>query len=177
MLGSVLAILGFERVERATNTKTEKVFWLSDSSDTRECDATVLFKPGKLVRFDIGFIGPGNSEISKDKLTRYARELEIDGSAYASHTFIIVDRLPDTSKTKEVAVKIGADIVQMSMQYWPRDLAQRLEARLGYKHELCDMSDGKIGDYLKAKLSTVPIEEFLVGMSVKVADDIETQED
>ncbi len=36
VLGAFLTILGFERVDPATNTRTEKVFWLSDSHDTRE---------------------------------------------------------------------------------------------------------------------------------------------
>jgi len=103
VLGSVLSILGFQQVERATIIKTQKVFWLADSSDTRECDATLLYQPGKLVRFDIGFIGPGNSEISKDKLTRYAREMDISGASYTSQTFIIVDRLPNTRKTRKAA--------------------------------------------------------------------------
>ncbi|MBI3738598.1 MAG: CfrBI family restriction endonuclease [Chloroflexi bacterium] len=175
VLGSVLSILGFRKVEPATNTETERVFWLSDSSDTRECDATVLLHPGKLARFDIGFIGPGNSEISKDKLTRYARELELSGNAYASQTFIVVDRLPDTSKTRKAASKIGAEIIQMSMQYWPRDLAQRLDKRLAYKHELRSMPDEAIGEYLKTRLADIRIEEFLTGVSSSdTQDDADT---
>lgn len=70
VLGSVLSILGFDRVDHATNTRSERVFWLSDSRETRESDATLVVSPGKVARFDIGFIGPGNSEISKDKLSR-----------------------------------------------------------------------------------------------------------
>jgi len=77
ILGSFLTILGFQRVDPATNSRTRDVFWLSDSSDLRESDATLLFRPGKLARFDIGFIGPGNSEISKDKLSRFARKIEL----------------------------------------------------------------------------------------------------
>jgi hypothetical protein len=177
VLGSVLAILGFQHVDRRTNTKTEKVFWLADSSDTRECDATLLLKPGKLVRFDIGFIGPGNSEISKDKLTRYAREIELGGQAYASHTFIVVDRLPDTSKTRQAADKIGAEIVQMSMQYWPRDLAQRLEGRIGYKHRLTRMPDFKIGEYLRERLAAISIENFLTGFKPEQLGDASTSDE
>src|SRR5262245_33163075 len=73
ILGSFLTILGFERVDPQRNVKDRGVFWLSDSSDIRESDATLLVEPGKLARFDIGFIGPGNPEISKDKLSRFAR--------------------------------------------------------------------------------------------------------
>jgi hypothetical protein len=166
ILGSILSILGFQRVNPATNTLTRNVFWLSDSSDDRESDATVLLKPGKLIRFDIGFIGPGNSEISKDKLSRYAREFELKGRSASSKTFVIVDRLPNTSKTSAVAKRIGAEIVQMSMQYWPRELAQRLSKHMGYLHELSTISDEVIGKYLEDKLKTIRVQEFLTGVSV-----------
>lgn len=161
ILGSLLTILGFERVDPATNSRTSKVFWLSDSSDIRESDATLLFKPGKLARFDIGFIGPGNSEISKDKLSRFAREMELSGNKDSSVTFIIVDRLPSTGKTEKAAEKIGAEIIQMSMQYWPRNLAKRLGERLNIKHALQTMPDNKIRDYLNAKLVNMPVQDFL----------------
>ncbi|NJN97181.1 MAG: CfrBI family restriction endonuclease [Anaerolineales bacterium] len=167
VLGSFLTILGFQRVNPATNTKLEGVFWLSDNSDLRESDATLLFKPGKLARFDIGFIGPGNSEISKDKLTRYAREIETIGSTHSSVTFIVVDRLPETSKTKTMAEQIEAEIVQMSMQYWPRQLAQKLGDRFSFKHELQTMPDDKIQPFLKAKLSTIAIQDFISSVSLE----------
>ncbi len=136
--------MGFERVNPLTNRKTEKVFWLSDSSDLRESDATLLLSPGKLARFDIGFIGPGNSEISKDKLSRYAREVEREGAKHNSVTFIVVDRLPRTGKTETAAREIEAEIIQMSMQYWPKLLAQRIGERLGYQHELQTLPDNEI---------------------------------
>ncbi|HZP81770.1 MAG TPA: CfrBI family restriction endonuclease [Chthonomonadaceae bacterium] len=165
VLGSVLTVLGFQRVDPKTNRRTRKVFWLSDSQDERECDATLLMEPGKLARFDIGFIGPGNSEISKDKLSRYAREIELAGGAHSAATFIVVDRLPKTGKTEQAAKRIQAEIVQMSMQYWPRELAQRLGNRLGFKHRLQTMRDDEIGDYLQTALAVVPIQDFLIGVS------------
>ncbi len=165
ILGSFLSILGFERVNPATNTKDHGVFWLSDSSDNRESDATLLVKRGKLARFDIGFIGAGNSEISKDKLSRYAREVEMAGVKRSSVTFIVVDRLPKTGKTQEAADAIGAEIIQMSMKYWPRELAQRLGVRLGIKHPLQKIADGEISDYLERQLNAIQVQEFLVGVS------------
>ncbi|MEW5985145.1 MAG: CfrBI family restriction endonuclease [Chloroflexota bacterium] len=63
VLGSVLTILGFKHVENAASPYLDRVFWLSDSSDVRECDATIRLRAGKLARFDIGFIGKGNPEI------------------------------------------------------------------------------------------------------------------
>lgn len=167
VLGSALSLLGFEQIEPDSTRKTNKVFWLSDSRADRESDATVLLQPGKLIRFDIGFIGPGNSEISKDKLSRYARRIEIGGRAFSSQTFIVVDRLPETGKTREAAEKIGAEIIQMSMQHWPRELAQRLEARLGYKHPLARLSDAKVREYLKSNVAQIQIENFLTGVSAE----------
>ncbi len=166
ILGSFLTILGFERVNPSTNTKSSGVFWLSDSRE-RESDATLLIQPGKVVRFDIGFIGAGNSEISKDKLSRYARELDIAGISNKSTTFVIVDRLPRTVKTQEAAALVGAEIVQMSMQYWVRELSQRLGERFGIQHELQSIKDDEITDYLLAKLSTIPVQDFLSGISAE----------
>lgn len=164
ILGSLLSILGFQRVNPATNTRSEKVFWLSDSSDLRESDATLIIQPGKVVRFDIGFIGSGNSEISKDKLSRYAREMEMGGESHTSLTFIVVDRLPATSKTKEAARRIGAEIVQMSMQYWPREVARLLGIRFGFRHELQEMADGEIRAYLARELEAIAVQDFLAGV-------------
>jgi hypothetical protein len=166
ILGSILTILGFQRVNPATNIKTNNVFWLSDSSNEREADATVLLKPGKLIRFDIGFIGPGNSEISKDKLSRFSRIIEQQGKSASSQTFVVVDRLPSTSKTSGAAKRIGAEIVQMSMQYWPRELAQRLAKVTGYRHELSTMGDDVIDDYLANQIRGIQIQDFLSGVSV-----------
>lgn len=174
ILGTFLTIMGFERVDPANNTKDAGVFWLSDSSDTRECDATLLVSPGKLARFDIGFIGPGNSEISKDKLSRYAREVEVAGEKSSSVTFIVVDRLPKTGKTETAAKAIEAEIIQMSMKHWPRELAVRLGERLDIKHKLQDLSDEEIGDFLKAAVDDVAVQDFLVGVS---ASDLEVEVD
>ncbi|MDQ3688257.1 MAG: CfrBI family restriction endonuclease [Acidobacteriota bacterium] len=167
ILGTFLSTLGFERVNPLNNRRTSGVFWLSDSSDLRESDATLLVKPGKVARFDIGFIGIGNSEISKDKLSRYAREFEMGGGKRPSVTFIVVDRLPKSGKTQRAAEQIGAEIVQMSMQFWVRELAQKLGERLGVKHELQKMDDDAIGIYLERKLSFTPVEDFLSGVSVE----------
>lgn len=178
ILGSVLTILGFERVNPGEGIRSANgVFWLSDTSDNRESDATLVVRPGKLARFDIGFIGPGNSEISKDKLSRYARDMELGGSSHSSVTFIIVDRLPKTGKTEEAAKKIGAEIVQMSMQYWPRELAKRLRARLGTRHALETMSDADVDSYLARELAKVPVSQFVAGKSIAELDDESNQSD
>jgi hypothetical protein len=161
ILGSFLTILGFERVDPTTNTKTANIFWLSDQSDLRESDATLLVRPGKVARFDIGFIGSGNSEISKDKLSRYARKLETAGVSHSSTTFIIVDRLPKTLKTQQAAEEIGAEIIQMSMQHWPRELAIKLGERFSFIHPLQTMPDDQIRSYLQSQLAPIRIQDFL----------------
>ena len=169
ILGSVLTILGFQHVENAQSGKLEKVFWLSDSSDIRECDATIRLRPGKLARFDIGFIGKGNPEIMKDKLTRYANEIQQNGIANFSQTFIVVDKMPDTSKTADAALKSGTEIIQMSMQFWALELAKGLKKRLGYKAEILSIPEDGLSDYLEQKLSPVPILDFLNTTKIAVA--------
>ena len=161
IMGSVLTILGFQHVQNAQSTNLEKVFWLSDSSDDRECDATIRLRPGKLARFDIGFIGKGNPEIMKDKLSRYSNEIEQNGIANFSQTFIIVDRMPDTTRTFNSALKSGTEIIQMSMQFWAIELAQKLKIRLGYDSEILSIKDAQISDYIKQKLQAIPILDFL----------------
>jgi hypothetical protein len=117
------------------------------------------------VRFDIGFIGEGNSEISKDKLSRYESEINTGEGRQYSITFIIVDKLPKTGKTQRAAEAVSAEIIQMSMQYWPRELAQKLGERLGFRHELQEMPDDQIKDYLAGKLKGIDVQDFLSGVS------------
>jgi hypothetical protein len=168
IMGSVLTILGFEQVDNSQSPKKERVFWLSDSTDVRECDATIRLRPGKLARFDIGFIGKGNPEIMKDKLTRYANEVEQNGKANFSQTFIIVDKMPDTTKTIEAAKKSGSEIIQMSMQFWAVELAKRIKARLGYSAEILSVPEDELSDYMEQKLQPVPILSFLNQTNVKI---------
>ena len=65
------------------------------------------------------------------------------------------------------AEQIGAEIVQMSMQFWAKELAQKLGSRLGVRHELQVMDDDAIGGYLAKKLLTMPVQDFLSGVSVE----------
>jgi hypothetical protein len=139
------------------------VFWLSDSeSEDRECDATAIITPGKVIRFDIGFIGKGNPEITKDKISRFSRSIEIDGKRTRSRTIIIVDRLPKKGSTERSAQGIGTDIVQMSHKYWPRELAFKLnQFEKNFQHELITMKDSQIGNYLMKSMNFVELEHFV----------------
>ncbi len=162
VLGSVLHILGFQYSGTASSNIIDRAFWLSDSSDVRECDATVRLRAGKLARFDIGFIGSGNPEITKDKLTRFASEVELYGKMNTSQTFIIVDKIPEKSKkTLEAAERAGSEIVQMSMQFWPQELAKRLESRLDYRAEILSVREDELRNYLTEKIQTAPLLNFL----------------
>jgi hypothetical protein len=159
VLGSLLSILGFQ-YEPSRNIG-EGVFWLSTQGEKRESDATLLYKLGQGVRFDIGFIGRGNSEISLDKVSRFQRQEEIRGRSWYMATIIIVDRLGEDSKVAKQAKEINGDIVQMSASYWPQEVANLLKTRLQLEHELANMKEVQIEDYLKERLQMVPIESFI----------------
>ena len=161
ILGSLLSILGFKFVDRENPSGLKKVFWLAQQGERRESDATLLYKAGKGVRFDIGFIGRGNPEISLDKVTRFEREIELQEQKWYLATIIIVDRIGKKSRIEALANKIGGTIIQMSMSYWPKQVATELSNTIGYSHELVRMPDDKIDDYLKETIRKVPLETFL----------------
>lgn len=165
VLGSLLSILGFQY--ETTKNVGEGLFWLSTPGDKRESDATLLYKIGQGVRFDIGFIGRGNSEISLDKVSRFQRQENINGTSWFMATIIIIDRLGRDSSVESLAREINGDIVQMSATYWPQEVAILLDERLGYKHELADMEQSRIEEYLRDKLSSVPLEGFIRNLPVE----------
>ncbi|MCD4738344.1 MAG: CfrBI family restriction endonuclease [Anaerolineae bacterium] len=163
ILGTLLSILGFKYIPVADNRDyTERTFWLSSStSEQRESDATALIKAGQGVRFDIGFIGRGNTEISLDKVTRFAHESELNDSKWFMATIIIVDRIGKGSQIQEIAQKVGGDIVQMSMGYWPQEVAQILHRRVGFEHPLVNMPRSEIREYLRKSISSIELLDFL----------------
>jgi hypothetical protein len=114
------------------------------------------------VRFDIGFIGVGNTEITKDKTTRFRRNAEIAGKDYYMATIIIVDRLGENSKVPELARQLdNGYVVQMSAAFWPQVVARILKQVLNYDHPLSDMEPNEVEEYLRRKLATAPIETFI----------------
>ncbi len=173
VLGSLLSILGFRYA--ASKEIGEGAFWLSTQEDKRESDATLLYELGKGVRFDIGFIGRGNPEVSLDKVTRYGHEEEIQGAHWYMATIIIVDRLGKNSRVERMARSVGGEVVQMSAALWPQVVARLLEEKLeGYRHELANMDQKMIEEYLRDKLRTVPVESFI--RNLPVADLVEQPE-
>ncbi|MCE7934070.1 MAG: CfrBI family restriction endonuclease [Chlorobi bacterium CHB2] len=160
ILGSMLHILGF-RFTTYPPKKSKKVFWLSSKEERRESDATLLYDAGKGVRFDIGFIGRGNTEISLDKVTRFEREIEIGRNHWYLSTIILVDRIGENSRIEKLAEDFGGKIIQMSASYWPKKVAQILHQVLGLNHPLLKMKESEIEQYLKTQLATVPFEQLL----------------
>ncbi len=163
ILGSLLHILGFKHIVPPPK-QPEGVFWLSSRGERRESDATLLYQAGKGVRFDIGFIGRGNPEISLDKVTRFEREIEIGGSAHYMATIIIVDRIGPNSRIERLARQIGACIIQMSAGYWPQEVARELSRVVGFEHKLTKMKQSRIGKFLERELNKAPLEDF-IGLS------------
>jgi hypothetical protein len=146
ILGSLLHVLGFKHVAQPVNQL--RVFWLSSREQKRESDATLLYEAGKGVRFDIGFIGRGNPEISLDKVTRFERQMSLGRSRWYMATIIIVDRIGENSRIEKMAEDMAGNIVQMSAGYWPQGVAQILNRSLGFQHELVDMERTRIEAYL-----------------------------
>lgn len=160
ILGSLLHILGFEYVTPPP-AKTNRVFWLSSREERLESDATLLYEAGKGVRFDIGFIGRGNPEISLDKVTRFEREISLGRSRWYLATIILVDRIGANSRIEQLAQIAEGTIIQMSAGYWPQQVAQELHRALNFKHKLLTLRPAEIEPFLKRSLQRTPLERFI----------------
>jgi len=174
VLGSLLHILGFKHISPPPQ-EYEKVFWLSSRDEKRESDATLLYELGQGVRFDIGFIGRGNPEISLDKVTRFEREISLGRSKFFMATIILVDRIGANSRIERMAQEVKGTIIQMSAGYWPRQVAQVLNKSIGFKHELLRMNDSEMENYLRKAMRKVPLEEF-IGLSTKFGNHLIKEE-
>ena len=163
VLGSLLHILGFKHTTPPPQ-EYEKVFWLSSRNEKRESDATLLYELGKGVRFDIGFIGRGNPEISLDKVTRFEREISLGRSKFFMATIILVDRIGANSRIERMAEEVQGTIIQMSAGYWPKQVAQVLNKTIGFRHDLLRMNDNEVEKHLRKAIRKVPLEQF-IGLS------------
>lgn len=161
ILGTTLTTLGFKLIDPKSPGQIEKVFWLSERKDKRESDATLIYKPGKGVRFDIGFIGRGNPEISLDKVSRFETEIRFGRTTHYLSTFIIVDRIGERSRLKELAKRVKGIVIQMSMSYWPKELAYYLNKTLGFKHKILKMNSEEVDAYLKKSIERIDIGKFI----------------
>lgn len=161
ILGSLLTILGFEKIDPKKSTKSDSVFWLSERENKRESDVTLLLKAGKGVRFDIGFIGPGNTEISLDKVSRFEREMEFGRKLHFMSTIIVVDRIGEGSRINELAKRIDGNIVQMSMNYWVREICQILKKTIGYNHKILQLSNEESLEYISNEMQRINLNDFI----------------
>ncbi len=172
VLGSVLSILGFKLVSHENlPPKPRGVFWLSSQFGAREADATVILRPGVAVRFDLGFIGRGNPEISKDKVSRFERQLEIHEEKYYSSTFVVVDRVGDRSKIVEQAEKIDGVIIQMSLSQWPQQLAKQLQFKHDFSHPILKMDSRKVEEFLRKGVRELDVTQFVAAMSPLIEEE------
>jgi hypothetical protein len=161
ILGSLLTILGFELIDPKKSTKSNKVFWLSQRETSRESDATLLFKQGIGVRFDIGFIGPGNTEISLDKVSRFEREMNHGRSLHFMSTIVLVDRIGEGSRITELAKLINGNIIQMSMNYWVREICQLLKTKIGFDHKILKLSNEDSLEFVKKEMEKLDLNQFV----------------
>jgi hypothetical protein len=148
------------------------VFWLS-STGKRESDATVLCGAGRGVRFDIGFIGRGNPEISLDKVSRFERHLDFGRGNYYMKTFIIVDRIGERSRIEDNARAIDGQIVQMSGSYWIRLVAAGLGSAVGYRSSISKLSDSQLHDFIHKAIAKMDVRPFIKGVTVEADGDEE----
>lgn len=161
MLGSVLSLLGFEYIKQNDTSKCDSVFWLSEREDKRESDATVLVRPGVGVRFDIGFIGKGNTEVSLDKVTRFEHLMERAGRQHNTITIILVDTIGENSRIQDMAIEIGGHILQMSETYWVYKLSRILKEECGYNSKIANMSMTETIEYIKKEIHSVDLGKFI----------------
>ena len=161
VLGTVLTILGFSKTNKTEVSEQKNVFWLSDRGDKRESDATLLLELGEGIRFDIGFIGPGNTEISLDKVSRFEKQMEYGQGKYRMSTVILVDRIGEKSRIPRLAKRIGGRIVQMSMSNWVSELAQVISEKTLTPHPYAQMQEKAIFHSMKEKMKSVVLTEFL----------------
>lgn len=161
MLGSVLTLLGFQHIQQTDTSKSNAVFWLSEREDKRESDATLLIRPGVGVRFDIGFIGRGNTEVSLDKVTRFEHLMDRGGRQHNTITIILVDTIGDNSRIQDMAREIGGHILQMSETYWVYKLAKILKDACNYESQLSKMSMEETIPYIKKEMHKINLTKFI----------------
>lgn len=161
ILGSLLQILGFKQIDPNKNKQSKMVFWLSQRESKRESDATILIEPGIGARFDLGFIGPGNSEISLDKVSRFEREMNYGRQLHYMSTIILVDRIGEGSRIVEMAKEINGTIIQMSMTFWVYEIAKILSNKMKYKHPILKMTPEDSLDYIEKVMKNIELKKLI----------------
>lgn len=163
ILGSLLSLLGFTFIDKHNTTNNNMVFWLSERQDKRESDATVLLRAGYGIRFDIGFIGRGNPEISLDKVSRFERMLERGGIQHNITTIILVDTIGANSRIIEMAKQINGYLVQMSGTHWVKEVACIIRENFNfYNNEILKIKPNKTTKWIKENIRNINLEQFIL---------------
>lgn len=173
VMGTLLSILGFKNIKPGQNESPSMLFWLSQREDKRESDATAIVSNENGMRFDIGFIGPGNPEISLDKVSRFERQMEYGQNKLKMGVIILIDRLGEGSRTARMAEGINGHVVQMSKPTWVRDVAQILHHECAYNHPIIAMTDAQLVSYIKRESTKVDISPFIQSVTDENDEDDE----
>lgn len=166
VLGSVLTLIGADYINKNDTSRDRMVFWLSDPNNKRESDATLLFRPGYGMSFDIGFIGAGNPEVVMDKLTRFESKMERGGRRNLMSTIVLIDTLGENSSAINIAYEMGAHIVQMSDSYWVYELIQIIkEEQPSFEHPVLEMTREESLLYIREQIKNIDISKFLAAVA------------
>jgi hypothetical protein len=169
IMGSVLSVLGFALTDE--NSGNPKSFWLSSRGHKRESDATAIWKEGEGIRFDIGFIGPGNSEITLDKVSRFEREIDLKLVKHSMRTIIIVDRVGKSSGIIDLATEIDGIVIQMSASDWAKLLGSEMEEVFsGYSSPLSELNHSDYVAAIEQGVARAPLEQIFQ-IAVQTSDD------
>jgi len=172
IMGSVLSVLGFNLSDES---KIGPHSFMLSSTSKRESDATAIWKIGEGVRFDIGFIGRGNPEITLDKVTRFERDFEISGVKTHLKTIIIVDVVGPRSGIIDLAKKVDGVIIQMSATDWVKTLGNELEKALsGFKSPVKSLSHKDYVKFIEQGVAHAPLEEIF---KISIAESDDTSSD
>lgn len=168
ILGCIFQICGFKLVEKIDYHDSRPIFVLSSQDkNTRESDATLYYN-NLIIKVDIGFIGKGNPEITNDKISRYAREIEGDGKQINSKTIVIIDTLSQQSGLYNFAKKINASIFCMSNKNWFIELTKELFNYFNMNNVIESIHYSKIKIFLEKRIKQldVSIEELIKGKNL-----------
>ncbi len=166
VLGSVLSLIGASIIDKNDTSRRNMVYWLSQTEEEkRECDATLLVRAGFGVRFDIGFIGQGNTEIPADKLSRYERVSERGDRRLYTSTIVLIDKIGEDSNVMNIARRNGGHVIQMSGTYWVYELANVLKEEFEfYDHPLLSMSKEDSINYIRENIHNIDMTLFAKGL-------------
>ena len=76
-------------------------------------------------------------------------------------TIILVDRIGARSRITNMAEKIDGNIIQMSMTYWVKEVAVILHKRMGFSHDLLNLSEEESVKYIKKHMKKIDLKHFV----------------